>query len=276
MMGEVSPGRKDDRAGRIVGFAVTLFAHVAFVALLVFARGKERLDKVPKRDHVTAHLVEVPIKAGTDKGKVEDPSKVKKGPQTPPPREVENTRDVSERFRKRHRPEPRPRIDPETKIESLAAIEKLAEDELDEPSDVTNRGMMGTGEQNLEEGAAKGAGGDKNDGITDPCALTFKSDLNSYRGKVQAAVSGFKRPSFVSAHLAENLVTGVRVTFDSSGKIVSGKTTSSSGNPRFDNAAEDFIKNLGTLDAPPKCVMFDMKTGTFLKTRSFLVRMKGR
>lgn len=276
MMGEVVARNTSDRSGRLVGFAVSAFAHIGLLTLVIFARGGDLFEKPPKREYVEARLVEVPIKAGSDKGTVEDPSKVEKGPEIspPPPEEPPDTQEPVPR-QKEPPPQPTPQVDPETKIETLAAIEKLAEEELDKQSDLPKKGMLGTGDRSDEEGLAKGAGGDKDEGITDPCALTFKGDLRSYRSKIQSVVSGFKRPSFISADLAKNLVTSVRVTFDGSGNIVSVATSSSSGNPRFDNAAEDFVKGLDKLEPPPRCVMFDMKTGNFMQTRSFLVRLKG-
>jgi TonB family protein len=279
MKGEVGGAiSRDEKTGKLVGFVVTTLTHLVFLAVVMFARQKDPLQKAPKRDHVQARLVEVPIKAGSDRGKVEDPSKVKKGPQTPPPRETQDQPETRVEHQKRYekQPRPQPRTDPKEEIERLANIEKLAEQELDKPRESTTAGQLGTGDESQEKGLAKGAGGDKNEGITDPCALTFKQDVRSYRGKIQSKVNGFKRPSFISPEVAKNLITGVRVTFDTQGKIVSVSTASSSGNPKFDQAAEEFIRKLGNLDAPPKCVMFNMKSGFFMKTRSFLVKMKGR
>ncbi len=276
MMGEVIAGSTSDRSGRLVGVAVTVFAHLGFLALVIFARGGDPFQEPPQREYVEARLVEIPIKAGSDKGTVEDPSKVEKGPEIspPPPEEPPDSPEPVPR-QKEPPPQTTPKVDPETRIETLAAIEKLAEDEMDKVGDLPKKGKLGTGDQSIEDGEAKGAGGDKDKGITDPCALTFKSDLRGYRSKIQAMVGGFKRPSFISADLAENLVTGVRVTFDGTGNIVSVATSSSSGNPMFDKAAEDFVRSLGKLEAPPRCVMFDMNTGVFTQTRSFLVRLKG-
>jgi TonB family protein len=262
---------------RLVGIGVTVVMHLGLIAAVVFGRKPKVLPAKPKRAPVMTRLVEVPIKAGSQKGTEEDPSKVRKGPRVRPQPTPSEPQERNPSYRARKKPVERKQDDEkkvEEKIKKQAMLDQLAEQELDPTT--AKGGGLGTAKNGRTDVDAKGAGGKHNKGLTDPCALTFKQDVRSYRSKIQSKVSGFKRPSFVSAEVAENLVVTVRVTFDTSGKIVSVSTASSSGNPRFDAAAESYIKGLGALSPPPRCVMFNLKTGKFLQKRSFLVRLKGK
>jgi TonB family protein len=255
---------------------VTLLTHLLFVVAVVFGHKPKSLPKSKPSDPVMARLVEVPVKAGSKEGTEKDPSKARKGPRRRPRRQPPPREDVPrEPSYTKKPPRPRPTKEPKTpeeEIKKQAMLDELAERELDS----ARPGALGTAEDGSDEKEARGAGGDDDEGLTDPCALTFKQDVRGYRSKIQSKVQGFKRPSFVSPDVAENLVASIRVTFDSTGKIVSVSTASSSGNPRFDAAAESYIKKLGSLGPPPRCVMFDMRTGKFVRTRSFRVRMKGK
>lgn len=239
----------------LTGIAVTLVLHVGLFAFLVAGPAQGRMHREPKREIIETHLVQAqPIKAGRPDG----------NPKLHSSRKVRPRRSSRPRPFRPKRPIQRVHSDkaPEKEIEKQAELERLAEKEMQEEQD--------------SRPTPKGMYGDSDKGIDDPCVLGFAKAVGAYRASIQAKVSGFRRPSFISPEVAKNLVTKVRVTFDNTGAIVAVRTVSSSGNERFDQAAESFIKRIGSFGKPPRCVMFDVKTGQFKKTRTFGVTMRAR
>ncbi len=240
----------------VAGITVTLVLHVGLLAFLVAGPAQGRMHREPKREIIHTHIVEaLPIKAGRPDGNPKLHSSRKVRPrQSTRPRPFRPKRNLQ-----------RIRSDkaPEKELEKQAELERLAEKEMQQ-------------EDTENHPAPRGLYGDSDKGIDDPCVLEFAKAVGAYRASIQAKVSGFRRPSFISPEVAKNLVTKVRVTFDATGKIVAVRTVSSSGNDRFDRAAEGFIKNIGSFGKPPRCVMFDVKTGSFRKTRTFGVTMRAK
>ena len=302
MNGQVSTERSIGKTEKIVGIAVSAGLHLLLIAAVLlthrFGSGS-RHARAHKKEPLKAW---VEIKAGAPDGKIKDPSKVQAGqrwgrrkrgpvrhPYGPPPvksrpgqQTVPQTRAPGYTLNPFGRPFKKKPDDPSVsddkdekkKMARQAALDNLAGNELD-PDDVKHGGY-GTARKGRTDANAKGAYGTSSKGADDPCITQFKKARAVYQAHIYKKVSAFKRPSFISPQLAENLVTRVRVTFGTTGKIVSVATVTSSGNKRFDGAAENFIRNLRAFAPPPRCVMFDVKTATFKKTRSFLVNMKGR
>ncbi len=239
----------------IAGITVTLVLHAGLIAFLVAGPARGNMHREPKREIIQTHLVEaLPIKAGRPDG----------NPKLHSSRRMRPRRSARPRPFRPRRPIQRVHSDkaPEKEIEKQAELERLAEQEMEEEAD--------------SRPAPRGMYGDSDKGIDDPCVLGFAKALGAYRASIQKKVSGFRRPSFISPEVAKNLVTKVRVTFDDSGAITAVRTVTGSGNDRFDQAAESFIKRIGSFGKPPRCVMFDVKTGRFKKTRTFSVTMRAR
>lgn len=303
MNGQVSTERRVSRAGRIVGIAVSAGLHLLLVAAVLLTHrfgGGSAPARHEKKEPLKAW---VEIKAGAPDGKINDPSKVQAGqkwgrrkrgpvrhPYGPPPVKtrpgqvtVPQTRAPGYTLNPFGQPLKKKPDDPSVrdddkdekkKMARQAAMDNLAGTEMD-PDDV-KYGRYGTARKGRTDANAKGAHGTSARGADDPCITQFKKARAVYQAHIHKKVKTFKRPSFISPQLAENLVTRVRVTFGTTGKITSVVTVTSSGNKRFDGAAERFIRNLRAFAPPPRCVMFDVKTARFRKTRSFLVNMKGR
>jgi len=286
------------RGEHLAGIVVTISLHAALVAFLVSTRAGGNKAPAPAPEVIDAELLTMPIKAGAPYGTFADPSKVQSGVPwgkrlTGPVRHPYGPRPTRPSARHAaHQPRPtgpgyvRDRFAPAAKHEDeelrrKAELERMAEQEMandtpqPDPSDI-KYGRYGTAEKGRTDVTAKGAYGTSNTGLDDPCVLGFAKAVSAYRGVIQKKISGFRRPSFISPALAENLVAGVRVTFNASGSIVAVRTVSSSGNDRFDHAAEMFIRKIRSFGPAPRCVMFDKKIGVFKKTRSFKVNMKGR
>lgn len=244
------------KAEHLTGLAVTAVLHLTLLLFLVTGISGRRRRPTPKRRPIQAHLV-VPVRAGRPEG---NPRLRSSKRYRPRPRRSRPSRIVHPRQRYRSRRTPKA----EEIIEQQAEIEQLAEKELEETEKEDSRPVP------------RGQFGDSATGIDDPCVLGFDKAVAAYKALIQKKVAGFRRPSFVSAELADNLVTYVRVTFDASGRIVSVRTVKSSGNERFDRAAEEFVRKIGSFGPPGRCVMFDRKSGTYRATRSFRIRMKAR
>ncbi|MFH2009371.1 MAG: TonB C-terminal domain-containing protein [bacterium] len=120
----------------------------------------------------------------------------------------------------------------------------------------------------------KGAGGTADKGALDPCFTQHAAVVASYQTKVAQKIPRFKRPAFVSADVAANLMTTIRVFIDGAGKIVRVSVSSPSGNPRYDSAALSHVRDIGSFPAPHRCVMYDKVRTRFRATISVAVRVK--
>ncbi len=236
----------------LTGAAVTGVIHLTLLFFLVAGVGGKPRRKAERRP-IQAHIV-IPVRAGRPDGqpKLRSRQRFRPRPRRRPPVRRTGPR---QRYRSRRAPPP------EKEIEQEAQLEQLAEKELAEPE---------------TRPVPRGQFGDSKTGLDDPCVLGFDKAVAAYKAVIRKKVSGFRRPSFVSPELAENLVAYLRVTFDAAGRVVAVRTVKSSGNERFDRAAEDFVRKIGSFGPPGKCVMFDRKTGTYRAVRSFRIRMKAR
>lgn len=120
-------------------------------------------------------------------------------------------------------------------------------------------------------GDRKGAGGDAEKGALDPCFTQHAAVVASYKQIIRKKIPRFRRPAFVSADVARNLTTVVRVYIGGGGNIASASVARSSGNPRFDGAAVAHVKAIGRFPAPHKCVMYNKQTTRFRSSISVAV-----
>jgi TonB family protein len=121
-----------------------------------------------------------------------------------------------------------------------------------------------------------GAGGSAEKGALDPCFTQHAAVVASYKQIIRKKIPRFKRPAFVSAHVARNLTTVVRVHIGGGGNISSASTARSSGNPRYDGAAVAHVKAIGKFPAPHKCVMYNKRTTSFRTSISVAVVIRSR
>ncbi len=122
----------------------------------------------------------------------------------------------------------------------------------------------------------KGAGGTADKGAMDPCFSQHAAVVASYKQIIRKKIPLFRRPAFVSAAVARNLTTVVRVHIGGGGKILNASTAKSSGNPRYDGAAVAHVKTIGTFPAPHKCVMYNKRTTRFRSSISVAVVIRSR
>ncbi len=108
-----------------------------------------------------------------------------------------------------------------------------------------------------------GAGGTAEKGALDPCFSQHAAVVASYKSIIRKKIPRFRRPAFVSADVARNLTTIVRIHIGGAGNIRSASTAKSSGNPRYDGAAVAHVKAIGKFPAPHKCVMYDKRRSKF-------------
>jgi TonB family protein len=122
----------------------------------------------------------------------------------------------------------------------------------------------------------KGAGGDAEKGALDPCFSQHAAVVASYKQIIRKKIPRFRRPAFVSADVARNLTTIVRVYIGGSGNILSASTAKSSGNPRYDGAAVAHVKAIGSFPAPHRCVMYNKRKTRFRTSISVAVIIHSR
>jgi TonB family protein len=122
----------------------------------------------------------------------------------------------------------------------------------------------------------KGAGGTADKGAMDPCFSQHAAVVASYKQIIRKKIPRFRRPAFVSAAVARNLTTVVRVHIGGGGQILSASTARSSGNPRYDGAAVAHVKALGSFPAPHKCVMYNKRKTRFRTSISVAVVIRSR
>jgi len=121
-----------------------------------------------------------------------------------------------------------------------------------------------------------GAGGTADKGALDPCFTQHAQVVASYRVQVARKIPRMPRPAFVTADVAENLSTVVRVALDRTGKIVQVTIARPSGNPRFDAAAAAHVRAIGQLPAPHRCVLYDKVAGRFRARVTFSITVRAR
>lgn len=122
----------------------------------------------------------------------------------------------------------------------------------------------------------KGAGGTAEKGALDPCFTQHAAVVASYKQIIRKKIPRFRRPAFVSADVARNLTTVVRVYIGGGGKILSASTARSSGNPRYDGAAVAHVKAIAKFPAPHKCVMYEKRKTRFRTSISVAVVIHSR
>lgn len=121
-----------------------------------------------------------------------------------------------------------------------------------------------------------GAGGTAEKGALDPCFSQHAAVVASYKQIIRKKIPRFRRPAFVSADVARNLTTVVRIYIGGGGKILSASTARSSGNLRYDGAAVAHVKAVGKLPAPHKCVMYNKRKTRFRTSISVAVIIRSR
>jgi outer membrane biosynthesis protein TonB len=122
----------------------------------------------------------------------------------------------------------------------------------------------------------KGAGGTADKGALDPCFSQHAAVVASYKQIIRGKIPHFKRPAFVSADVARNLTTTVRIYIGGGGNILRASTAASSGNPRYDGAAVAHVKAIGRFPAPHRCVMYDKRKTRFRTSISVAVVIRSR
>lgn len=121
-----------------------------------------------------------------------------------------------------------------------------------------------------------GAGGTADKGALDPCFTQHAQVVASYRVKVARKIPRMPRPAFITADVAENLSTVVRVALDRTGRIVGVTIARPSGNPRFDASAASHVRAIGQLPAPHRCVLYDKVSGRFRARVTFSITVRAR
>ncbi len=254
---------------QIAGLVATGAVHLVIVLALALGSRSEAKPKhrPPKEMIIKTQILEV--QAGSREGTRE------KGPAY-----KRRKRSARRSKRKRHRlilgtsgrRAPRHR----RSRQSAAPVDDGKDDAADVPSDFGSTEGVDAPPGATPADDRKGAGGTADKGALDPCFTQHDQVVAGYRAKVARKIPRMKRPAFVSAAVAENLATVVRVAIDASGRIVRVTVAHASGNPRFDAAATAHVQAVGSFPAPHKCVMYDKVTAHFRNTVTFAVTVKAR
>lgn len=258
--------------GTLAGLVTTGALHLALILVVIissFNFGKKESKAQPKERIIQTTIV--PIQAGSAAGTRT------KGPAF---KRQKNTRKRRTRRRsKRYRYGPSRRRMPKGGMLAM----RNSQVPLDPKDDAENApaewgSSMGvTAPPGAKPGDDRhGAGGSAEKGALDPCFTQHAAVVASYKQIIRKKIPRFKRPAFVSADVARNLTTVVRVYIGGGGNISSASTARSSGNTRYDGAAVAHVKAIGKFPAPHKCVMYNKRTTRFRTSISVAVVIRSR
>jgi TonB family protein len=254
------------RDSRVIGLAATAFIHVGLVAaVLISSLTEGRTKPRPVRERVINTQI-IEIQAGSPEGRRTKGKAYRR-------KKGHRQRRYRRNRRKIHLGGAR-RSGPRRNRQRIAIPDDGEDDAVNVPSSWGSQtgidAPMGAGPADDRHGA----GGTAEKGALDPCFTQHAQVVASYRAKVAAKIPRFKRPAFISADVAANLSTVVRVSIDAAGKVTGVRVARPSGNPSFDGAATAHVQAVGSFPAPHKCVMYDKLRGRFLSVRTFTVTIK--
>jgi TonB family protein len=259
-------------AHQVAGLLATAAVHLVLIGALVLGnRGEAKPRPKPRGERIIETRI-IEIQAGSQEGtRTEGPAYKRRRARRAPPRARRRPRRVAvgskrpRRARRARRASRGPTLPTNGKDDAVDVPDDWGSTEgVDAPP--------GAGPADDKHGA----GGTADKGALDPCFTQHEQVVASYRAKVAKKIPPMKRPAFVSAAVAKNLDTVVRVALDASGKIVRVTVARPSGNPRFDEAAKAHVQAVGSLPAPHKCVMYDKVKGRFRNSVTFAVTVRAR
>jgi len=270
---EVSAESGTSPGGQVAGLALTLAIHVGLgLVVLMAGRGEARTEPRIEPQEMIIETQILEVQAGSPEGtretgpafKRRDPDSPPQAPaQEPPPDIVLGTSG---------RPAP-PMVGP---MVPRSPRTPGPDDAINVPGDWGSLTGVYAPPGAKPSDDRYGAGGTAEKGALDPCFSQHAQVVAGYRSQVASKIPPMPRPAFVSSDVAENLFTSVRVGIDSEGKIVSTNVAKSSGDPRFDSAAVDHVRAVGSFPAPHRCVMYEKTRGLFRNSVTFSVTIKAR
>lgn len=253
--------------GAAAGLLVTAGIHLALVLAVLFAGRSEgrTTPRPPKEMVIETHILEV--QAGSPEGMRETgPAYKRREGARPQGRQPPNELHLGTSGR------------PARRLPSTMGPQTPSgpDDAVNVPSDWGSQTGVDAPPGARTSDDRHGAGGTAEKGALDPCFTEHAQVVAGYRAEVSSKIPPMPRPAFITADVAQNLITLVRVAIDAGGKIVSVTIAKSSGNPRFDAATTDHVNAVGSFPAPHKCVMYDKLKGVFRGSVTFSVSIRSR
>lgn len=261
----------DRRQGNLAGLITTGGLHFLLILAVIISSlgfGKKKSEARPKERIIETRIV--PIQAGSAEGT---------RTQGPAYKRPDNARRRWRKRTKRYRRGPSRNRMPKGGMLAKNNNQPPVDDK-DDATDAPDGWGSQTGVM-APLGATpsddrKGAGGTAEKGVLDPCFSQHAVVVGSYKQIIRKKIPRFRRPAFVSADVARNLITVVRVHIGPSGTILRASTAKSSGNPRYDGAAVAHVKAISKFPAPHKCVMYDKRRARFRTSISVAVVIHSR